>query len=130
MALVPPSHGAFLAEAPPRQHPATAPTCYACRRHVQSAGARRSFWAKTRTSSGPHSLKHTVVPYKIVPQRSKGVQSREREQRIRQIPVNILGGLKYRPVFLDPEIEVKQAEMENAAMVNEGYKTDDWDDEH
>ena len=66
----------------------------------------------------------------MVPQGDKGVQTRECEERIRQIPMNILGGFKYRPVFFDPEIEVKQAKMENPAMVNEGHKTNDWDDEH
>ena len=66
----------------------------------------------------------------MVPKGSNRVETRKCEQRIRQIPVNILGGLKYCPVFFDPEIEVKKAEMENATMVNERDDADDRDDEH
>jgi len=66
----------------------------------------------------------------MVPQGGKRVQTRECEERVRQIPVEILGGLKYRPVLFDPKVEVKESEMKGAAMVNEGHETDDWDDEH
>jgi hypothetical protein len=88
------------------------------------------FTAGPRTSSGPHSPKHPVVPYKMVPQGGKRVQARECEERVRQIPVEILGGLKYRRVLFDPKVEVKEPEMKDAGMVNEGHETDDWDDEH
>src|SRR5271168_4002040 len=83
-----------------------------------------------RTFGGRHSPKRSVVPHEIVPQGHKRVHARECEERISQIPVNIFGGFKYGPVFLDPKVQVKEAEIENAAMVNEGHKADDWDDEH
>ena len=66
----------------------------------------------------------------MVPQGRKCVQTRERDERIRQISVNVLGGLKYRRVFLDPQIKVKEAEVENAAMIDEGHDTEDRDYEH
>ena len=70
------------------------------------------------------------MQHQMVPQGGERVQTCECEERIRQISVNILGGLKYCGVFLDPETEIKEAEMENAAMINEGHETDDRDDEH
>ena len=57
----------------------------------------------------------------MVPQGGKRMQARKREERVRQIPVNILGGLKDSLILFNPEIEIKQTEMENAAMVNEGH---------
>src|SRR6185312_872951 len=81
-------------------------------------------------ATGPYSRQHTIMQHETVPQSGKRVQARERKECIGQIPVNVLGGFKYRGVFLDPEIEVKKAELENAAMVNEGHETDDRDDEH
>src|ERR1700739_1682888 len=44
--------------------------------------------------------------------------------------MNILGGFKHRPVFLDPEIELECAEIEHPAVINEGHEADDRDDEH
>jgi hypothetical protein len=46
---------------------------------------------------------------KLVPQGGKSVQSREREERIRQIPVNILGRLEYRPVLWIPKSKSKSS---------------------
>ena len=42
----------------------------------------------------------------MVPQCGKRMQTRECEERIRQVPVNILGGLKYRPILFDPKVQV------------------------
>lgn len=70
------------------------------------------------------------MQHKMVPQSRERVQTREPEKRIRQISVNVLGGLEYRRVFWDPEIKVEEAEVKNAPMVNEGHETEDWDYEH
>lgn len=67
---------------------------------------------------------------KMMPQGGNCVQTCEREEYIRQVSVNVLGGLKYRRVFLDPAIKVKEAEVKNAPMVNEGHEADDRDEEH
>jgi len=70
------------------------------------------------------------MQHKMVPQGGKCVQTREREERIRQISVNILGGLKYRRVFSNPEINVKKPEVKNASVIDESHDAEDWDDEH
>jgi len=70
------------------------------------------------------------MQHQMVPQGGKCVQTREREERIRQVSVNVLRGLKYRRVFLNTGIEVKEAEVKNAAMVNERHETDDRNSEH
>ena len=67
---------------------------------------------------------------KMVPQSGDRMQPREREERVRQIPVDILGGPVYSPVLFNPEIKIKKTEVKNAAMVNEGHDAEDGNDEH
>ena len=98
-------------------------------RLLQVAALRSYGDRSVPASSEPYSGKHSIVQDDLVPYGGKRVQARQCEQRIRQIPVNILRGLEYRRVFCDPEIEIKKAKMKNAAMVDEGHEAHDWDDE-
>jgi hypothetical protein len=66
----------------------------------------------------------------VVPQCRQRVQTREREECIRQISVNILGRLEYRPVLIDSKVEIKKTKMKYSAVENEGHDADDGDDEH
>src|SRR5712672_1033550 len=78
---------------------------------------------------GPHSTQHPVVQNKMVPERRERVQTCEAEQSVREIAVNILCRMKYRPVLLYAEIQLEQPKVEHAPVVQECDHTHDGRDE-
>ena len=57
------------------------------------------------------------------------MQAGKREERVRQVTVNILGWLKYRSVFFHSEIQLEKAEVEDPAVVDERHEANDGDNE-
>jgi len=43
-------------------------------------------------------LQQPVASYELVPQRSRDMQSNERKERVREVPVKVLGGMKDRAI--------------------------------
>src|ERR1022692_5299392 len=66
----------------------------------------------------------------MVPKGCEDVNANQCEQRVGQITVDILGGMKNRAVGPDPEIQPEQAEVEYAAVPDEGHDPGDRYDEH
>ena len=58
------------------------------------------------------------------------MQRRQSKQRVRKITVKIFSRVKYRPVFPDAKINLKQSEIEHTTVVNEGYDAHTGYDEH
>ena len=85
----------------------------------------------TITSGGrPHPTEYCVVAYIVVPESRKGMDTNEREEDVRQIAVDILGGMEDRPVGSNSEIHLEQAEIEHAAVPNEGDDAENRYHEH
>ena len=64
------------------------------------------------------------MPNEMVPQSGQRVDASEREQRIGEIAVDILRGMKHCTVGFDPKIDLEDAKIESAAVPDEGDDTD------
>ena len=67
---------------------------------------------------------------KLMPKGCCCVQPGKREKRIGKIPMYVFSWMKYRAIFLDPGIELKETEIENTPMKKKGHDTHKRDHEH
>ena len=66
----------------------------------------------------------------VVPEGRQRVHASQGEQRVGQITVNVLGGVKNGLVRFHAEINLENSEIECPSMPDKGHDTDDGDDEH
>src|SRR5471032_1711510 len=71
------------------------------------------------TGARPHAPQNVVMPDKMVPECCQSVNAGEREQGVRQIAVNVLGGMKDGAVATHSEIDPEQTEVKGAAVPDE-----------
>ena len=56
-----------------------------------------------------------------MPQRGEQMNADERKQRVREVTVNVLGGMKDRAIGAYTEVHPEQSEVERAAVPDEGH---------
>src|SRR5579872_3745484 len=86
----------------------------------RAAGLRLRCDATWSSSARPHPQQHAVAPYELMPESREHVNADESEQRVRQITVNVLGGIENRPVLGDAEVHLEEPEVEGPAVPDEG----------
>src|SRR6185437_6223225 len=79
--------------------------------------------------SRPHAHQNPIVAYEVVPQRSQHVQTDQREQRVGKVAMDVLGGVKDRPIARHMRIDPKQSEVEHTPMPDERDDAEDGDHE-
>jgi acyl-CoA synthetase (AMP-forming)/AMP-acid ligase II len=80
-----------------------------------SASARLAYRGR------PHAPQHPVAADEMVPESGARVQSHQCEQRVGQVSMDILGGIEDRAIGAHAEVHPEQAEVEHAAVPDEGH---------
>jgi hypothetical protein len=89
-----------------------------------------SVTAPLTSGATPHSTQHPIVADVVVPESRKGMNNNQREQNVRQVAVDILGGMENCPIGSNAKIHLEQTEIKQATVPDEGNDAENWYHEH